>query len=116
MPMSIRVAAFAVVALCASAVVGGTVKVPLKSGWKFVKADDPAAGTNLTFKMMSGILDRADRGDTTGAPEFMWAKPGFDDSSWRDVRVPHDWGVDSPFDSDRAIRFDLHSGFPAFRA
>ena len=42
--MSIRVAAFAAVALCASAVAGGTVKVPLKSGWKFVKADDPAAG------------------------------------------------------------------------
>ena len=86
------------IAVCAF---GGTVKVPLKEGWRFIKADDPKAGTNLTLKAMSAILDRADRGDTAGAPAFDWAKPGFDDTAWRAVRVPHDWGVDAPFDSDR---------------
>jgi len=88
---------------CQAAVIafGGTVKVPLKTGWRFVKADDPGAGTNLTFQAMSSILDRAERGDTAGTPGFVWANPDFDDSSWREVRVPHDWGVDSPFDSDR---------------
>ena len=75
--------------------------MPLKNGWRFAKADDPAAGTNLTFRMLSSMLDRADRGDTAGSPDFTWAKPDFDDSAWREVRVPHDWGVDSPFDSDR---------------
>jgi len=88
--------------LCAMVAIGGTVKVPLREGWRFVKADDPAAGTNLTIKAMSDILDRADRGDTSGAPAFKWAQPGFDDSSWREVRVPHDWGVEKPFDSSRA--------------
>ena len=87
--------------LLASMAFGGTVKVPLKEGWRFVKADDPAAGTNLTIQAMSGILDRACRGDLAGAPAFDWAKPAFDDSRWREVRVPHDWGVDETFDSDR---------------
>ena len=79
----------------------GTAKVPLHDGWRFVKADDPAAGTNLTQQAMSAILDRADRGDTSAAPAFAWAQPGFDDSAWREVRVPHDWGVEKPFDSNR---------------
>ena len=83
----------------ASAAAGGaTLKVPLKDGWRFTKGDDPAAGTNLTIKAMSGILDRADKGDTSGAPAFEWAQPGFDDSAWREVRVPHDWGVEKTFD------------------
>ena len=81
---------------------GATEKVALKTGWRFVKGDDPAAGTNLTIKAMSDILDCADRGDVSGAPSFAWAKPEFDDSSWKEVRVPHDWGVEKPFDSDRA--------------
>jgi hypothetical protein len=24
--------------------------------------------------------------------------PGFDDSTWRTVRVPHDWSIEGPFD------------------
>ena len=67
---------FGVVA-CAMAAFGGTVKVPLKAGWKFVKADDPAVGTNLTLQVMSGILDRAQHGDLAGAPDFAWAKPRY---------------------------------------
>ena len=102
--------------LCTAFAQGATVKVPLKDGWRFVKADDPAAGTNLTLQAMSGILDWAEKCDggmgssrpTDGGgqglaalPDFAWAKPEFDDSAWREVRVPHDWGVDKPFDSDR---------------
>ena len=84
-----------------AAAFGATEKVALRTGWRFVKADDPAAGTNLTIRAMSAILDRADKGDVSGAPAFSWARPEFDDSSWKEVRVPHDWGVEKPFDSDR---------------
>ena len=91
----------AVLGCCIATAMGSTVKIPLKTGWRFTKADDPVAGTNLTLQAMSEILDRADRGDRNGAPDFNWVKADFDDSSWREVRVPHDWGVDSPFDSDR---------------
>ena len=59
-------------ALLATVTFGGTVKVPLKTGWRFMKADDPAAGTNLTMQAMSAVLDRAARGDTANAPDFTW--------------------------------------------
>ena len=98
--MESAVLPFAFASLFAAVAAGGTVKVPLDAGWRFVKADDPAAGTNLSMQAMSAILDRAARGDTSGAPSFDWAAPGFDDSSWNEVRVPHDWGVDKPFDPD----------------
>lgn len=81
---------------------GATVKIPLKAGWKFIKADDPkyACDANVSneVRKLSALLDRADRGDLTGAFDFDWAKPGFDDRAWTDVRVPHDWGVMKSFD------------------
>ena len=83
--------------LCACA---ATVKVPLADGWRFVKADDPKIGTNYTFGAMSDVLDRADRGDLSGAPACDWCAPAFDDASWTPVRVPHDWGVMKGFDPD----------------
>ena len=88
------------VVACAMVSFGGTLKVPLQDGWRFVKDDDPKAGTALTIQALSGILDRAARGDCAGAPAFDWAQPAFDDSVWRKVHVPHDWGVDSPFNPD----------------
>ena len=97
--MTIGIVAAMVAAWAASA---ATVKVPLADGWRFVKSDDPKAGSGLSIKAMSDILDRADRGDWSGAPAFDWAQPGFDDSGWRVVRVPHDWGIDKPYDSTRA--------------
>ena len=100
-------AMFFFVALTAATVCGATVKVPLKTGWKFAKADDPkyvcdASMSNEVMKL-SSILDRAERGDLSDTIDFDWAKPSFDDSAWQDVRVPHDWGVDEPFDYDRAF-------------
>ena len=89
-------------AVCTMAAFGGTTKIPLVEGWRLVKADDPNAGSGLSIKAMSDIVDRADRGDRSGAPAFDWAQPGFDDSAWKFVRVPHDWGIDKPYDSARA--------------
>jgi beta-galactosidase/beta-glucuronidase len=54
------------------------------------------------IRKLSAILDHACSGDLSGAIDFDWARPAFDDSSWKDVRVPHDWGVENPFDSDKA--------------
>ena len=98
--MALKLRFLACAALGAACALAGTERVALRDGWRFVKADDPAAGTNLTIAALSGILDRAERGDATGAPAFGWAAPGFDDSAWKAVRVPHDWGVEKPFDPD----------------
>ena len=92
--------AMGVIALAAVAS-GATEKVPLASGWKFAKADDPAIGTNYDFRAMARVLDRADHGDLTCAPVTDWCRPGFDDGDWKVVQVPHDWGVESTYDPTR---------------
>jgi beta-galactosidase len=45
------------------------------SGWKFLKADAPGA-----------------------------EKPGFDDSAWRAVTLPHDWSIEGPFEENAPSR------------
>ena len=84
---------------------GAIERVPLKTGWKFVKADDPAivvdhANYSNEIRRLSGILDRAYKGDFSGALKTDWCKLDFDDSKWTDVRVPHDWGVMKPYDPE----------------
>ena len=92
---------FGVVCMAAFAVCAARAaieKVPLKTGWKFVRADEPGLEARLPMRTMSDILDRAERGDLSGAPTCAWAAPALDDASWQDVRVPHDWAVDRAYD------------------
>ena len=37
-----------------------TISIPLADGWRFIKADDPSAGVDLTMQAMSDLLDRVD--------------------------------------------------------
>ena len=78
-----------------------TLKIPLADGWRFMKGDDPTCKVNLSQGNMSAILDQALRVGTWGqfsAPRLAWAERDFDDSTWKSVRVPHDWGVEKSFD------------------
>jgi len=34
--------------------------------------------------------------------DFSFAQPGFDDSSWRRLNLPHDWAIEGPFNVNRA--------------
>ncbi|MFG2357115.1 glycoside hydrolase family 2 TIM barrel-domain containing protein [Streptomyces sp. NPDC048521] len=54
---------------------GGRHTVPLRDGWRFSLADP------------GGITD------PTGAHADA-AAPGYDDSAWREVAVPHDWSIE----------------------
>lgn len=38
----------------------------------------------------------------TGDPgsDIACTQPGFDDSSWREINLPHDWGIEGPFRQD----------------
>jgi beta-galactosidase len=64
-------------------------------GWKFQfgNADDPARdlgfGKNLESFAKTG--------------DFDFAKVGFDDSKWRSLNLPHDWGVELPFVWDDSL-------------
>jgi beta-galactosidase len=53
-----------------------------------------ACGANAARLRESGDFDwRFSKGDVTGAEQ-----PGFNDSSWRKLNLPHDWSIEGPFD------------------
>ncbi|MFT3786530.1 MAG: glycoside hydrolase family 2 TIM barrel-domain containing protein [Tepidisphaeraceae bacterium] len=61
-------------------------------GWRFHLGDDvvpPLANTHIAAYMA------AKAGSARGA-----ARPGYDDSDWRGVQLPHDWSIEGAFDPD----------------
>src|SRR5579859_6498519 len=61
---------------------GGRERLLLDFGWKFHLGNDWGTGEDL-----------AKAGSSSGP-----ARPGFSDAGWRDIRPPHDWAVELPFD------------------
>ena len=72
----------------------------LDRGWLFHEGDIPMPV--ITGHQPS--YDNAKAGSSHGA-----ASPAFDDSSWRQVDLPHDWAVEQPFDS----KANLSQGYRA---
>ncbi|HKF47131.1 MAG TPA: beta-galactosidase GalA [Terracidiphilus sp.] len=61
-------------------------------GWKFTFGNGEDPFKDLGFGIGQG--DFAKTGD------FKFAKPGYDDSKWRSLDLPHDWAVELPFVHD----------------
>jgi beta-galactosidase len=69
-------------------------RLSLDRGWLFHEGDIPfpvIKGHNLSY-------NNAKAGQAWGA-----AAPGFDDSAWKTVDLPHDWAVEQPFDQNANI-------------
>ncbi len=78
-------------------------------GWKFFLGDDPAAGQSLIYERVKApMLATGDHllnyrpAAPLPAPDpnrwwIKFQKPDFDDSRWRSLTLPHDWGVESDF-------------------
>jgi beta-galactosidase len=80
--------------LSQSAAKTGRERPSLDRGWLFHEGDIP-------FPVISGhqmSYSNAKAGSSWGA-----AAPDFDDSSWKQVDLPHDWAVDQPFDQKANI-------------
>ena len=83
-------------------------RVSFDDGWRFTKGDAAAAGTNLNYSALRAwILPTANplttnapaiRPDDEPAGDFSFAAPDFNDSQWRLLNLPHDWGIEGPFD------------------
>ena len=83
------------------------VKESLDAGWRFTKGDPAEAGTNLNYAAARAWLLPAQNAFTTNAPaahpsenfggDVSFAQPGFDDSGWRKLNLPHDFGIEGPF-------------------
>jgi beta-galactosidase len=82
-------------------------RVSLNANWRFQRGDSPDVGTNLTCSVISqldlptGNFFTANTpaqqltGELTGNISF--AQADFDDSQWRLLNLPHDWGIEGPF-------------------
>jgi beta-galactosidase len=83
-------------------------RVSLDANWRFIKGDAPDGGTNLNYPAIRAWILPTGNPFTTNAPApwpdgepggvISFAQPGFNDSQWRRLNLPHDWGIEGPFD------------------
>ena len=82
-------------------------RLSFNSDWLFIKGDPTNSQANLdytTFKPWL-ITIGADlstnsvpvRPEGNPGPEVSYAQASFDDSLWRKLNLPHDWGIEGPF-------------------
>ncbi len=82
-------------------------------GWRFQLGDTPDAGQQFDYPENDRLykaLPGDDEQETKLAPlhpdavksqlgeKTSWVQPGFDDTAWRSLNLPHDWVVELPFD------------------
>lgn len=77
------------VSAAATAAVAPREQLLFDFGWRFTfgNGNDPSKDLGFGYSQS----DFAKTGD------FKFAKPGFDDSKWRSLNLPHDWAVELPF-------------------
>jgi beta-galactosidase len=78
------------------------------TGWSVQKDDPAGVGDALSYgKIKPWLLPNGNafRKELAAVPagtppgeDVSYVQPGFDDSSWRKLNLPHDWGIEGPFD------------------
>ena len=78
------------------------------TGWRFQQGDPAGVGDALSYAKLkpwllsNGNAFRKEQAPVpTGTPpgeDVSYAQSSFDDTTWRALDLPHDWGVDGPFD------------------
>ncbi|MCQ2390497.1 MAG: DUF4982 domain-containing protein [Kiritimatiellae bacterium] len=104
--LALFLANFLVVASCWAV----TERIRLDDGWKFSTAGEKGT-RRFTFDNMAAWLDDMGRDLMKNevlpsiypgkAPEVELAARDFNDGAWRQIRLPHDRGLDNGFDYDR---------------
>jgi len=83
-------------------------RINFDEGWRFTKGDPEGTAEQLHYtKLKPWVMPAgtaftttnppAPRPDAEPAPEVPWIQPSFDDTSWRGLNLPHDWGVEGAF-------------------
>jgi len=82
-------------------------RISLDANWRFSKGDAPDAGAGLSDEAVARLDLATGNPFTTNAPapwpdgnsggDISFAQPSFDDSQWRLLNLPHDWGIEGPF-------------------
>lgn len=83
-------------------------RLTFNSDWRFSKGDPTNSFANLDYQSLKPWLvriglDLTTNSSTTPKPDgnpgsdVAYTQPSFNDSSWRKLNLPHDWGVEGPF-------------------
>jgi beta-galactosidase len=83
-------------------------RLSLNADWRFIKGDPAGSEGKLSYQTLKPWLlaigselgpGSAPVARPEGNPgaDVAYTDPGFDDSSWRKLNLPHDWGVEGPF-------------------
>jgi beta-galactosidase len=117
-PLSLfqRVEALSIAAMLTASAFGAnttTIKVPdrervsFNAGWLFTKGDPEGATNKLSYAQIRDWVNATGNEFTTNAPcqrpdgnlgeDVAYTGKSFDDSAWRKLNLPHDWGIEGPF-------------------
>jgi len=104
---SATLAAALLVAALPSPAQTARVKESLDANWRFIQNDPDEGGTNLAYRAALPWLLPLRNAFTTNAAvtapadnfgaSVPYTQPGFDDRNWRALNLPHDFGIEGPF-------------------
>jgi beta-galactosidase len=85
-------------------------RISLNADWRFQKGDPPGSEGQLAYEKIKSLFKSTGNEFTTNAQPMKLASPEgkisddvpylrseFDDRSWRQLNLPHDWGIEGPF-------------------
>jgi len=84
-------------------------RVSFNTGWRFQKGDPAGAGDQLAYAkikswmtatgadLVNPVAVKPVRPEGNLGGGVPYVQPDFDDSSWRRLNLPHDWGIEGPF-------------------
>ncbi|MGA9777096.1 MAG: beta-galactosidase GalB [Verrucomicrobiia bacterium] len=83
-------------------------RLSFNSDWHFTKGDPPGTGDKLSYANIKPwatatgnefVVDGKPIARPPGNPgeDVIYTQPGYDDTGWRQLNLPHDWGIEGPF-------------------
>ncbi|HEX8335109.1 MAG TPA: beta-galactosidase GalB, partial [Pyrinomonadaceae bacterium] len=106
--LALAACALLLCARAAPAQVSPRSRVSFNSGWRFQKDDPPQMEGHLSYarirdgvtatggEFVAGAAKPARADERLGA-DVAYTRREFDDSAWRQLDLPHDWGIEGPF-------------------
>jgi beta-galactosidase len=91
---------------------GETERLSFDSTWRFMKGDPSGAAKALGYEKIRPWLtpvgaellnfSTSSSGRPAAEPgnDVAWARLEFDDAAWRKLDLPHDWGIEGPFQQE----------------
>ena len=82
-------------------------RLSFNEAWRFIKGDPAEVGDKLRYSTIKPWVVATGADFTTNAPvpkpegglgeDVTYVQSAFDDSAWRTLNLPHDWGVEGAF-------------------